>query len=234
VHTSHEALVLSFEEALTRFDDAAGSWYSTSGHLIWIGERTRSARGAHVAFASGISNPVAVKIGPSATPEQVLEICERLDPDHVPGRLTLITRLGAAGVGQVLPPLVRAVREAGHPVVWCCDPMHGNTITTASGYKTRRVPDVVAEIRGFFEVLRGLDAHPGGIHLEVASDDVTECVGGVAAVREQDLPHRFETACDPRLNPSQALECAAIVAEELSLTTSPGAEPRYPAAACAS
>jgi 3-deoxy-7-phosphoheptulonate synthase len=234
VHSSHEALVLSFEQALTRFDDSAGRWYSTSGHLIWIGERTRSLRGAHVEFASGIGNPVAVKIGPSATPEQVLAICERLDPDHVPGRLTLIARLGAASIGQVLPPLVEAVRAADHPVVWCCDPMHANTITTASGYKTRRVRDVVAEIRGFFDVLRGLATHPGGIHLEVASEDVTECVGGLAMVREQDLPLRFETACDPRLNPSQALECAGIVAEELSRTTGHGMEPRYPrVTACA-
>ena len=222
VYTSHEALTLGYEEALARFDwdddhRADGQWYGSSGHLLWAGERTRDPGGAHIHFLSGLANPVAVKIGPTATPAEVLEVCDVLNPARVPGRLSLITRLGAGAVTAVLPPLVRAVTTAGHPVVWVCDPMHGNTRRTKTGYKTRDVAAVLAEIRGFFAVHRAFGTHPGGIHLELAGEHVTECVGGIASpVAEDQVPRRYHTACDPRLSPAQALECAAVVAAELS------------------
>jgi 3-deoxy-7-phosphoheptulonate synthase len=217
IYTSHEALVLGYEEALARFDPQTGEWFSSSAHLLWIGERTRARDGAHVRFLSGLANPVAVKIGPSARPAEVRELCEILNPARLPGRLTLVTRLGSAAVAAVLPPLIQAVAGAGHPAVWVCDPMHGNTRRTKSGYKTRDVAAVIAEIRGFFAVHRALGTHPGGIHLELAGEHVTECVGGSASpVAEDQVPRRYQTACDPRLSPAQALECAAVVAGELS------------------
>lgn len=223
IFTSHEALILPYEEALTRADD--GGWFASSGHLLWIGERTRGVDDAHVHFAAGIANPVAVKIGPTATAAEVLALCRRLNPERIPGRLTLVTRLGAENVASALPPLVRAVRLAGEPVVWMCDPMHGNTLRSRTGLKTRRFEDVVAELRGFFAVLRAEGTHPGGIHLEVAGEDVTECVGGTPPVREEDLPLRYESACDPRLNRRQALELALVTAEML-LAGGPGAPVR--------
>lgn len=214
-YTSHEALLLGFEQAMTRQDSLTGCWYDTSAHLLWIGERTRQPGGAHVEFLAGVGNPIGVKVGPSATPDDLVAICQRLDPQRVPGRLTLIARLGAARVQDTLPPLVSAVADAGHPVVWTCDPMHGNTFVGPSGHKTRRFDDVMAELAGFFDVHRSLGTHPGGIHVELTGDDVTECLGGADEIEDGHLSRRYETACDPRLNASQALELAFQVAELL-------------------
>ena len=217
IYASHEALVLGYEEALARFDRPTAEWFSSSAHLLWAGERTRHSDGAHVHFLAGLANPVAVKIGPAATPAELCELCKRLNPARRSGRLSFITRLGASAVATVLPPLVRAVTDIGHPVVWVCDPMHGNTRRTKSGYKTRDVAVIIAEIRSFFAVHRALGTHPGGIHLELAGEHVTECVGGSASpVAEDQVPRRYQTACDPRLSPAQALECADVVAAELS------------------
>jgi 3-deoxy-7-phosphoheptulonate synthase len=214
--TSHEALLLDYEAALTREDGpGTGSWYGCSGHLLWVGERTRDLGGAHVEYLSGIANPVAAKIGPSASPAEVVALCERLDPRREPGRLTLVARLGAREVRRLLPPLVEAVRDAGHPVVWACDPMHGNTFLSESGHKTRRFDDVLEEIRGFFEVHRRLGTWPGGVHVELTGDHVTECLGGIEDIAEQDLPLRYTTTCDPRLNARQSIELAFRVAELL-------------------
>jgi 3-deoxy-7-phosphoheptulonate synthase len=214
-YTSHEALLLGFEQAMTRQDSLTGGWYDTSAHLLWIGERTRQPGGAHVEFLAGVGNPIGVKVGPSATPDELVATCRRLDPQRVPGRLTLIARLGAARVQSALPPLVGAVAGAGHPVVWTCDPMHGNTFVGPSGHKTRRFDDVMAELAGFFAVHRSLGTHPGGIHVELTGDDVTECLGGADEIEDGHLSRRYETACDPRLNASQALELAFQVAELL-------------------
>ncbi len=214
-YTSHEALLLGFEQAMTREDSLTGGWYDTSAHLLWMGERTRQLDGAHIDFLSGVGNPVGVKLGPTATPDEVVAICRRLDPQRVPGRLTLIVRLGAARVHEVLPPLVSAVVDAGHPVVWACDPMHGNTFVGPSGHKTRRFEDVMAELTGFFAVHRSLSTHPGGIHVELTGEDVTECLGGAHEIEDGHLSLRYETACDPRLNASQSLELAFQVAELL-------------------
>ena len=213
--TSHEALLLSWEEALTRMDSLTGDWYDCSAHLLWIGERTRDPEGAHVEFLSGVHNPVAVKLGPTATAEETVALCARLDPDRRPGRLVLISRMGANLVRDALPPLVRAVRGAGHPVVWACDPMHGNTFTSPSGYKTRQFEDVMEEIRGYFAVHRAEGSWPGGIHVELTGDDVTECLGGSGDVRSDHLQQRYETMCDPRLNARQSLDLAFQVAELL-------------------
>jgi 3-deoxy-7-phosphoheptulonate synthase len=214
-YTSHEALILGYEEALTRRDSLTGDWYDCSAHMLWIGERTRQIDGAHVHFLSGVHNPVGCKIGPSATPEEVLALCEALDPERVPGRLTLITRMGADRVEEALPPLLRAVRESGHPVVWACDPMHGNTFTSPSGRKTRHVDDVMAEIAGFFRAHAAEGTWPGGVHIELTGDDVTECLGGGDDLAEADLDHRYETVCDPRLNARQSLDVAFRVADLL-------------------
>jgi 3-deoxy-7-phosphoheptulonate synthase len=214
-YTSHEALLLGFEQAMTREDSLTGGWYDTSAHLLWIGDRTRQLDGAHLAFLAGVGNPLGVKLGPSVTPDEVVAICRRLDPQCVPGRLTLIARLGAARVQRVLPSLVRAVAAAGHRVVWACDPMHGNTFVGPSGHKTRRFDDVMAELTGFFAVHRSLGTHPGGIHVELTGDNVTECLGGADEIEDGHLSLRYETACDPRLNASQSLELAFQVAELL-------------------
>ena len=211
--TSHEGLLLDYEEALTRQDSLTGQWYDCSAHMLWIGERTRTLDGAHVAFFAGVRNPLGVKLGPTATADEALELCERLNPDRVPGRLTFITRMGAGRVGELLPSLLRAVREQGHPVVWACDPMHANTVTTASGRKTRRFDDVMAEIEGFFAAHREVGTWPGGVHLEFTGDDVTECIGGAEAVLEEHLDGRYMTLCDPRLNARQSLDLAFRVAE---------------------
>ncbi|MDH6124063.1 3-deoxy-7-phosphoheptulonate synthase class II [Kitasatospora sp. GP82] len=213
--TSHEALILPYEQALTRWDPATGHWQDTSAHMVWIGERTRQLDGAHVEFAAGIDNPIGVKVGPGMTPEELLALCTRLDPTGLPGRLTLITRMGAGRIREALPPLVRAVREAGHPVLWVCDPMHGNTFTGESGLKTRRFADILDELRGFFEVHRSEGTHPGGVHLELTGEDVTECLGGSPEILDAHLATRYETACDPRLNRTQALELAFLTAEML-------------------
>ena len=213
--TSHEALLLGYEEALTRRDSLTGDWYDCSAHLLWIGERTRQLDAAHVAFLRGVENPLGVKLGPTASADEALALCETLNPGRIPGRLTLITRAGAEKVGEVVPPLLRAVKKAGHPVVWACDPMHGNTTTSASGRKTRHFDDVLAEITGFFAACRAQDTWPGGVHVELTGDDVTECLGGVDDILEDGLHVNYTTTCDPRLNGRQSLDLAFRVAELL-------------------
>jgi 3-deoxy-7-phosphoheptulonate synthase len=213
--TSHEALLLGFEESLTRRDSLTGDWYDCSAHMLWIGERTRQLDGAHVEFLRGVRNPVGCKIGPSATPEEVLALCEALDPDRVPGRLTLVSRMGADRIDAALPPLLDAVRDSGRPVVWACDPMHGNTFTSESGKKTRHFDDVVREVAGFFSAHRRAGTWAGGLHVELTGDDVTECLGGAEEISDADLTDRYETMCDPRLNGRQSLDLAFRVAELL-------------------
>jgi 3-deoxy-7-phosphoheptulonate synthase len=217
LYSSHEALLLEYERALTRPDDTTGLPYDLSAHLVWVGERTRQLDGAHVELLSRISNPIGLKVGPSATGEDVVALCERLDPALEPGRLTLITRMGAGRVRDALPGIVRAVEAARgpHSVVWVCDPMHGNTTEAPNGYKTRAFDDVMDEVRGFFEVHAALGTHPGGVHVELTGGDVTECTGGAHNLTHDDLAGRYETACDPRLNNSQSLELAFLVAEML-------------------
>jgi len=215
VATSHEALILGYEEALTRQDSLTGDWYDCSAHMLWIGERTRQLDGAHVHFLSGVGNPLGCKVGPSVTPDEVLGLCEALNPDRVPGRLTLISRMGAESIGETLPPLLRAVRDAGHPVAWACDPMHGNTFTAPNGRKTRHFDAVLAEIAGFFAAHRSCGTWPGGVHIELTGDDVTECLGGAEEILDEDLDTRYETMCDPRLNARQSLDLAFRVAELL-------------------
>lgn len=215
--TSHEALVLDYERALLRADGrgpAEPSLYGLSAHFLWIGERTRQPDGAHLAFAELLANPIGLKMGPTTTPEQAIEYVERLDPHHEPGRLTLISRMGSDRVRDVLPPIVEKVTASGHTVVWQCDPMHGNTVQYGD-FKTRHFDRIADEVRGFFEVHRGLGTHPGGLHLELTGGDVTECLGGAQEISGADLHHRYETACDPRLNRAQSLELAALVAELL-------------------
>jgi 3-deoxy-7-phosphoheptulonate synthase len=213
VWTSHEGLVLDYEEALTRKDSLTGDWYDCSAHMLWIGERTRQPDGAHVEFFSGVHNPLGCKIGPTATSEEVLELCERLNPDRVPGRLTLVARMGADRVRDLLPRLLRATTEAEHPVVWACDPMHANVFRTESGIKTRRFDAIMAELEGFFGTCRAHGVWPGGVHIEFTGEDVTECLGGSEAVLEEQLNVRYMTLCDPRLNARQSLDLAFRVAE---------------------
>jgi 3-deoxy-7-phosphoheptulonate synthase len=213
--TSHEALILGYEEALTRRDSLTGNWYDCSAHLLWVGERTRQLDAAHLAFLAGVHNPVGCKIGPNASVDEVVAICDLLDPDRVAGRLTLISRMGAGKVAERLPPLLRAVREQGHPVVWACDPMHGNTFTSDGGRKTRHFDHVLAEISEFFEVCRAEDVWPGGVHVELTGDNVTECLGGAEEILEDQLDNRYTTTCDPRLNGRQSLDLAFRVAELL-------------------
>ena len=212
---SHEALLLGYEEALTRTDSTTGDWYDCSAHMVWIGERTRQLDGAHIEFFSGINNPIGMKVGPTVTPDELLALLERLNPTRIPGRMTLISRMGADRIGDRLPTLLQAVAAAEHPVVWACDPMHGNTFTHSSGYKTRRFDDVMREIGGFFEACRSVGVWPGGVHIELTGENVTECLGGVEAVGDDDLETRYETTCDPRLNARQALDLAFAVAELL-------------------
>ena len=209
---SHEGLILEYEHALTRIDSRTGMPYDVSGHFIWIGERTRQLDGAHVDLLSRVRNPIGVKLGPTTTPDDAIALAERLDPDRVPGRLTFITRLGAGKVRDVLPELIEKVTAAGIQVSWVSDPMHGNTTETSNGYKTRHFDDVMDEVRGFFEVHRALGTWPGGLHIELTGDDVTECVGGGAQLSPDDLVSRYESVCDPRLNRAQALELAFLVA----------------------
>ncbi|WP_093838898.1 class II 3-deoxy-7-phosphoheptulonate synthase [Streptomyces aidingensis] len=212
-YASHEALLLDYETALSRVDSRTGTLYDVSAHMVWIGERTRQLDGAHIEFASRIRNPVGIKLGPGTTPEEALSYIERLDPEREPGRLTFITRYGADRIRDLLPGLVEKVTASGAQVAWVCDPMHGNTFEAASGHKTRRFDDVLDEVKGFFEVHRSLGTHPGGIHVELTGDDVTECVGGGDEIFVDDLHQRYETACDPRLNRSQSLDLAFLVAE---------------------
>lgn len=214
-YTSHEALLLGYEEALTREDSLGSGWYDCSAHLLWIGDRTRQLDGAHVEFLAGLQNPLGVKLGPTAEPADVVALCERLNPDRIPGRLTFISRMGKDLVTKRLPPLLRAVKDRGHPVVWTCDPMHGNTFSHASGYKTRHFDDVMAELRGFFAVCRSADVWPGGVHVELTGENVTECLGGTEEVLGAHLEQRYETMCDPRLNARQSLDLAFQTAELL-------------------
>jgi 3-deoxy-7-phosphoheptulonate synthase len=212
---SHEALILEYEKALTRIDSRTGLAYDVSAHFVWIGERTRQFDGAHIDFAKKIRNPIGVKLGPKTTTEDVLRLISELNPDREPGRLTFITRMGAGKIRELLPQLVKAVRDSGAEILWVCDPMHGNTYEAPSGYKTRRFDDVLDEVKGFFEVHQKLGTHPGGIHVELTGDDVTECVGGGEEISHEDLSTRYESACDPRLNHTQSLELAFLVAEML-------------------
>src|SRR4051812_24760691 len=213
VWTSHEGLLLDYEEALTRRDSTTGDWYDCSAHMLWIGERTRDPDGAHVEFFSGVHNPLGVKIGPTASPDDLVRLCERLDPARMPGRLTLVSRMGAEHVFELLPPLLRAVRETEHPVVWACDPMHANVFKTDSGVKTRRFDAIMAEMEGFFAACRAERVWPGGVHLEFTGEDVTECLGGSEAVLEEQLSSRYMSLCDPRLNAPQSLDLAFRLAE---------------------
>jgi 3-deoxy-7-phosphoheptulonate synthase len=215
VFTSHEGLLLEYEEGLTRRDSLTGDWYDCSAHLLWIGERTRQIDGAHVEFLRGVGNPIGCKIGPEASPDEVRALCERLNPERIPGRLTLVTRMGADRVREALPPLLAAVRDAGHPVVWACDPMHGNTFTASGGQKTRRFDDILAEIAGFFAAHEAEGTWPGGVHVELTGDEVTECLGGAEEILDTDLGARYETMCDPRLNARQSVDLAFQVAELL-------------------
>ena len=213
--TSHEALLLPYEEAMTRVDSTTGDWYDTSAHLLWVGDRTRQVDGAHVEFLRGIANPVAMKVGPSMEADDLLRLIDTLNPENEAGRLTLIARMGADDVERRLPPLVRAVKHQGRTVAWTCDPMHGNTVKSSSGYKTRPFDSILAEVRGFFAVHRAEGTHAGGVHVEMTGQNVTECVGGAQAITEAGLADRYHTHCDPRLNAEQALELAFLISEAL-------------------
>jgi 3-deoxy-7-phosphoheptulonate synthase len=214
-YTSHEALLLGYEQSLTRVDSTSGDWYATSGHMIWIGDRTRQPDHAHVEYCRGIRNPIGLKCGPSLKPDELIRLVDLLNPTDEPGRLTLIARFGAEKVGDYLPGLVRAVKREGRTVVWSCDPMHGNTVKAASGYKTRPFDQIVGEVRDFFAVHAAEGTHAGGVHLEMTGKNVTECTGGARAISDADLHDRYHTHCDPRLNAEQALEIAFLVAELL-------------------
>ncbi len=223
-YTSHEALLLEYEEALCRVDSTSGKWLAGSGHMIWIGDRTRQPDGAHVEFARGVQNPIGLKCGPSTTSEDLKVLMAKLNPDNEEGRLTLIARFGAGKSAEHLPRLIKTVREEGANVLWSCDPMHGNTIKSSSGYKTRPFDSVLREVQDFFQIHNAEGTVPGGVHFEMTGQDVTECTGGVRAVSDEDLSHRYHTACDPRLNASQSLELAFLVAEELSARRAKTAE----------
>jgi 3-deoxy-7-phosphoheptulonate synthase len=214
-YTSHEALLLGYEQAMTRLDSTSGDYYATSGHMIWIGDRTRQLGGAHVEFCRGLKNPIGLKCGPSLTPDELMPLIEILDPEEEPGRLTLICRFGADKVEAALPPLLRAVKREGRKLLWVSDPMHGNTIKTASGYKTRPLERIAHEVRNFYAACRGEGVYAGGVHLEMTGKNVTECTGGARAISEADLHDRYHTYCDPRLNAEQAIEMAFMVADLL-------------------
>lgn len=214
-YTSHEALLLGYEEAFTRIDSTSGDWYDTSAHMLWIGDRTRQPDGAHVEFMRGIANPIAFKCGPSLDPEEMIKLIDILNPENEPGRITLISRMGSDGVEQHLPNLIRAIKREGKSVAWVCDPMHGNTVKSSNGYKTRPFERILAEVKGFFDVHRSEGTYPGGVHFEMTGQDVTECTGGAQALTEADLSDRYHTHCDPRLNARQALELAFLLAEIL-------------------
>ena len=227
-YTSHEALLLGYEQALTRLDSTSGDWYATSGHMLWIGDRTRQPDHAHVEFCRGIRNPIGLKCGPSLDGDGLLRLIDVLNPKNEPGRVTLICRFGHDKVGQHLPKLIRAVEKAGRSVVWSCDPMHGNTITAVGGYKTRPFDRILKEVESFFDVHRAEGTHAGGIHVEMTGQPVTECTGGAAAISETDLSDRYHTHCDPRLNADQALELAFLVAERMKLEREARAAPAKP------
>jgi len=213
--TSHEALLLGYEEAMTRVDSTTGDWYDTSAHMLWIGERTRQLDGAHIEFMRGIKNPIGVKCGPTMEPDDLLGLIDALNPDDTPGRLTLIGRFGADKIADRLPRLMAATKKAGRQVVWSIDPMHGNTLKAGNGYKTRPFDRILSEVKSFVEIAEAEGVHPGGVHLEMTGQNVTECLGGARAVSEGELGDRYHTHCDPRLNGEQALELAFLVAEHL-------------------
>jgi 3-deoxy-7-phosphoheptulonate synthase len=215
-YASHEALLMDYERPMTRIDSRTGTPYNTSAHFVWIGERTRDLDGAHVDFLSRVRNPIGVKLGPTTTPDTMLRLIDKLDPEREPGRLTFITRMGAGKIRDALPPLLEAIKGADALPLWVTDPMHGNGLTTPNGYKTRRFDDVVDEVKGFFEAHRAVGTNPGGIHVELTGDDVTECLGGSEHIDEETLATRYESLCDPRLNHMQSLELAFLVAEELA------------------
>jgi 3-deoxy-7-phosphoheptulonate synthase len=215
-YTSHEALLLPYEEAMTRRDSLTGDWYATSAHMLWIGDRTRFPGSAHIEFARGIGNPLGMKCGPSLEPDALLRLLDDLNPGREAGRITLISRFGHDKVEDGLPKLIRAVQREGHPVVWSCDPMHGNVVKSDTGFKTRPFDRITREVKGFFAVHRAEGSHPGGIHIEMTGQDVTECVGGAVAITEERLGDRYHTHCDPRLNAEQSLELAFLVAEMLN------------------
>ncbi|MDD3030194.1 MAG: 3-deoxy-7-phosphoheptulonate synthase class II [Alphaproteobacteria bacterium] len=217
-YTSHEALLLPYEQALSRIDSTTGDWYDVSAHMLWVGDRTRQEDGAHIEFLRGVKNPLGMKCGPSMDRETLLRLVTTLNPDNEPGRLTLIARMGCDKIATALSPLIRALKEEGRVEAWCSDPMHGNTHKAASGYKTRRFDDIMTEIRGFFDVCRAEGVSPGGIHLEMTGKEVTECLGGVSAVTDEGLSSRYETHCDPRLNATQALELAFLIADYIKKT----------------
>ena len=217
-YTSHEGLLMDYERPMTRIDSRNGTPVNTSAHFLWIGERTRDLDGAHVDYFSRVRNPIGVKLGPSTTPAAMRELIDKLDPDREPGRLTFITRMGADKIRDVLPPMLEAIKQMDAMPLWVSDPMHGNGLTTPTGYKTRRFDDVVDEVKGFFEAHRAAGTHPGGIHIELTGDDVTECLGGSEMIDEATLATRYESLCDPRLNHMQSLELAFLVAEELSVS----------------
>ncbi len=225
-YTSHEALILEYERALTRVDSTTGAWYDCSAHMLWIGDRTRQPDGAHVDFLSGVGNPLGLKAGPSLEADELLTLIDRLNPKNEPGRLTVIVRMGHDKVEAKLPPLLRAIRREGRHVLWACDPMHGNTIKSSNGYKTRVFDRVLAEVRAFFAAHRTEGSYPGGVHFEMTGQDVTECLGGAQAITEERLSDRYHTHCDPRLNASQALELAFLIAEQLEEERAANAEPR--------
>jgi len=231
-YTSHEALLLNDEEALTRVDSLTGDWYDTSAHMLWVGARTHQEDHAQIEFLKGIKNPLGLKCSPALKPDELLRLIDALNPENEPGRLTLIARMGHEKVGEHLPALIRAVEKEGRKVVWSCDPMHGNTIKSSTGFKTRRFDHVLAEVRQFFEVHKAEGTHPGGVHFEMTGQDVTECVGGADAITDEDLSSRYHTHCDPRLNANQALELAFLVSEELqAIRQSTPAQPIEAAAA---
>jgi 3-deoxy-7-phosphoheptulonate synthase len=219
LYTSHEALILNYEEALTRQDSLTGDWYDCSAHMLWIGERTRQLDGAHVEFLRGVRNPIGCKVGPTATAEEIVGLCDALNPNRIPGRLTLISRMGATEVREKLPPLIDAVANERQPVVWCCDPMHGNTFTSENGHKTRHLDDVLNEIAGFFAAHKETGTFPGGVHVELTGDAVTECLGGSDDLTAHQLEEAYETMCDPRLNARQSVDLAFQVAEMLQTET---------------
>jgi 3-deoxy-7-phosphoheptulonate synthase len=229
-YTSHEALLLGYEQAFTRVDSTTGDWYATSGHMVWIGDRTRQADHAHIEYARGIKNPIGLKCGPSMKTDDLLRLIDILNPDNEPGRLTLIVRVGADKVTEQLPPMVRAVKREGKVVVWSCDPMHGNTIASATGYKTRPFDLILKEVRGFFDVHNAEGTYAGGVHLEMTGQNVTECTGGARAISEADLNDRYHTVCDPRLNAEQAIDLAFLLAELLKKERAGRSDP-MPAAA---
>ena len=215
IFTSHEALLLGYEQAFTRIDSTTGDWYATSGHMLWIGDRTRQLDHGHIEYFRGIRNPIGLKCGPSLKTDELLKLIDILNPDNEPGRLTLISRFGAEKIGDHLPAMIRAVQREGRAVVWSCDPMHGNTVSSTTGYKTRPFDRILSEVKSFFSIHGAEGSHPGGVHLEMTGQDVTECIGGARAITDEDLNNRYHTACDPRLNAEQSIDMAFLIAELL-------------------